>query len=115
MMTPPKPDIRYLFEPRGVAVIGASSNPAKIGHQLVNNIVYSGFQGAIYPINPRGGQILDLPVYPDLGAVAGPVDVAVIVIPAKFTMSAVKASVRQASRTGAAPKLVHTDLSMVSS
>lgn len=71
-----------LFRPRGVAVVGASTNPAKIGYRVVENMVKSGYAGGIYPINPKGGEILGRTVYSSLGAVPGPVDVAVLCVPA---------------------------------
>jgi acyl-CoA synthetase (NDP forming) len=73
------PDLRPLFEPRSVAVIGASADPAKWGGSLVRNLVEGGFPGAIYPVNGRGGElrgltayasIADLPEAPDLALVA---------------------------------------------
>ena len=54
------PDIRYLFEPRGVAIIGASRDPNKIGHKFVQNIIASGYKGGIFPVNPQGGEILGM-------------------------------------------------------
>ena len=43
------PDIKYLFEPRGVAIIGASRDKSKIGYKFVENITASGYKGKIYP------------------------------------------------------------------
>jgi acetyltransferase len=83
-------DIDYLFEPRGVAVIGASQNSSKIGYRVVENIVNSGYAGGVYPINPKPGEILGVKMYPDLSTVEGNVDIAVIVIPAKYVFDAVK-------------------------
>lgn len=88
MMT--RTDVDYLFEPRSVAVIGASHNSAKIGYRIVENMVQRGYKGEIYPINPRGGEILGHKVYPDLAQVAGDVDVVVITIPARHVFDAVK-------------------------
>ena len=51
------PDIKYLFEPRSVAVIGASQDNTKLGFHVTDNIVSGGYQGSVYPINPRGGEI----------------------------------------------------------
>ena len=85
-----KTDVDYLFEPRGVAVIGASQNSAKIGYRIVENIVQRGYKGQIYPINPKGGEVLGLKIYPDLSSVDGDVDIAVITIPAQFVFDAVK-------------------------
>jgi acetate---CoA ligase (ADP-forming) len=83
------PDISYLFEPRAVAVIGASSHPGKIGYKLVENTLFMKYPGKIYPINPGGGEILGVPVYKNLSDVEGEIDLATIVIPAKFTYDAV--------------------------
>ncbi len=84
------PDIKYLFEPRSVAVIGASHNKNKIGHKIVENIISSGYPGKIYPVNPKGGEILGLQVYKSLDEVDDEIDVACIVIPAKCTFKAVE-------------------------
>ncbi len=86
---PAPPEIKYLFEPRGVAVIGASSKVGKVGHSVIRNILSSGYDGKIYPINPHGGKIEGLPVYKDLQEIDGPIDLATIVIPAKFVFDAV--------------------------
>ena len=72
------PDIKLLFEPRGVAIIGASSNESKIGHKVIRNIVASGYKGGVYPINPEGGKILGYKVYKNVTEIEGEVDVACI-------------------------------------
>ncbi len=79
-----------LFNPRGVAVIGASTNSAKIGYRIVENMIESGYEGQIYPVNPKGGELLDRRIYPSLDEVDGPVDVAVLAIPAEHVFSAVE-------------------------
>ena len=50
-------DIKYLFEPETIAVIGASSNPKKIGYKITDNIVSNGYKGKLYPVNPGGGEV----------------------------------------------------------
>lgn len=85
-----KTDVDSLFEPRGVAVVGASHNEAKIGYRIVENIVKSGYQGGIYPINPKGGEILGQKMHESLSAVDGPVDIAVISVPEKIVFDTVK-------------------------
>jgi acetyl coenzyme A synthetase (ADP forming)-like protein len=67
--------------PQAVAVIGASRQPEKLGHSVLHNIVQHGYQGAIYPINPKATEILGVRCYPSILLVPGPVDLAVIVIP----------------------------------
>jgi acetyl coenzyme A synthetase (ADP forming)-like protein len=72
-----------LFSPTSIAVIGASRQPGKLGHAVLNNLVESGFKGPIYPVNPQGDEILGLPCYPQLDAIEGQVDLAVVVTPAR--------------------------------
>ncbi|HOP34788.1 MAG TPA: acetate--CoA ligase family protein [Syntrophales bacterium] len=90
--------IRRLFEPRSVAVIGASHDREKIGYKILENIHKGGYGGTIVPVNPRGGEILGIPVFTDLEAVPGEVDVAVVTVPAKFVHAAVEACARKGVR-----------------
>ena len=76
--------IDVLFNPKSIAVIGASEIKGKLGNDVVRNLIDSGFEGRIYPINPKSGEILNLKVYRSVSEVAGDIDVAVIVIPAKY-------------------------------
>jgi acetyltransferase len=72
------------FSPDSVAVIGASSTPGKMGYILMDNITRYGYEGEVYPINPKGGEILGKQAYPSILDVPGEVDLAVIVIPAQY-------------------------------
>jgi acetyltransferase len=65
-------------------VIGASTNPDKLGHEILRNILESGFDGPVYPINPKAETILDLPVYASVKEIEPPPDVAVVIIPARL-------------------------------
>ncbi len=58
--------LKSFFQPRAVAIIGASSDPKKIGRQIFDNIINSGFTGAVYPVNLKGGQINGFKVITDL-------------------------------------------------
>ncbi len=89
------PDIRYLFEPRSVAVIGASRKRQKIGFKIVENILFSKYPGKVYPVNPSGGEILGLPICPSLDDIDGPVDMAVLAIPAEFVFQTVEDCARK--------------------
>jgi acetyl coenzyme A synthetase (ADP forming)-like protein len=94
-MSEPYPDIHHLFEPKSIAVIGASHETTKIGYKVVQNIVQSGYQGQIYPINPQGGEVCGLAAYRSVEEIRGEVDVASIVIPARFVFDAVKSCARK--------------------
>ena len=63
-----------LFRPRSVAVIGASSTPTKIGGLPIAFLRAHGFEGDIYPINPKADRIQDLPAYPSIAETPGQVD-----------------------------------------
>jgi acetyl-CoA synthetase (ADP-forming) len=91
---PPSRDkdaFRMLFNPRSVAVIGASANPMKMGHQCLLSLRESAFPGPVYPIHSRLKEILGMPAYPGLSHVSGDVDLAVLVIPASEVISALQA------------------------
>lgn len=84
------PLIKHLFEPSSVAVIGASSDQGKIGYKVVDNIIASGFTGKLYPVNPKGGEIIGLKSLKAIEEMPEGIDLATIVIPAKFVLDTVK-------------------------
>lgn len=69
-----------LLRPQSVAVVGASSEPGKVGYEILNNVIQDGFAGEIYPINPKAPEILGKKCYKSLTEVPGAVDLAVVVI-----------------------------------
>jgi acetyltransferase len=76
-----------LFFPDSVAVIGASREPGKVGHTVIDNIINGGYQGKVLPVNPKADEIAGLKCYPSItsaGEAAGTVDLAVVVIPASL-------------------------------
>ena len=75
--------LEMLTEPRGVAVVGASTDPAKLGYQVLNNVIQYGYEGAIYPVNPTATEILGKKAYPSVLECPDPVDLAVLLVPNK--------------------------------
>jgi acetyltransferase len=73
-----------LFQPKSVAVIGASATPGKIGYTVLDNLQKSKYKGGIYPINPKSDKILGLKCYSSILDVKEQIDSAIITIPAKF-------------------------------
>lgn len=73
-----------ILMPKSIAVIGASTDPFKWGNMLLAAIQKSGFEGDIYPINPRAEEILGLKCYANVRDVPGGIDSAVVVVPARF-------------------------------
>ncbi|MDA8161872.1 MAG: acetate--CoA ligase family protein [Desulfobacteraceae bacterium] len=82
--------LEKLFSPQAIALIGASSHPEKIGHEILQNLITSGFKGPIYPVNPKPGEILGLASYPNIKAVGKPVDLAIIAIPADYVIETLR-------------------------
>ncbi|MEA3326461.1 MAG: acetate--CoA ligase family protein [Chloroflexota bacterium] len=79
-----------LLRPKGIAIIGASTKPGKIGHTVVKNLVESGYEGGIYPVNPSADEILGLKAYKSVLDIPHHVDAATITIPAKYVLDVIK-------------------------
>jgi len=78
------------FNPHSIALIGASNKPGKIGFELMKNIIESGFEGKIYPVNPKLSSILNLKCYSSILDIPEPVDLAIIVVPAPLVPKIMK-------------------------
>lgn len=83
-------NIKYLFNPRSVAIIGASHKQNKIGYKITDNIVYSKYAGKIYPVNPKGGKICGLKVYKNLLEINDEIDLAIVCVPAELTYKVIQ-------------------------
>jgi acetyltransferase len=89
-------DLDPFFAPRAVAVVGASSRPEAVGHAVMKNLLFGhahgadagdraeGFEGGVYPVNRKGGEILGQRVYETLSAVPDDVELIVVAIPGRF-------------------------------
>jgi acetyltransferase len=87
--------LKCFSSPRSIAVIGASQTEGKLGHSVLSNIIKSGFQGAVYPINPHEEEILGRPCYSSIEIVSGNIDLAVIVVPARFVLGTLESCGKQ--------------------
>jgi acetyl coenzyme A synthetase (ADP forming)-like protein len=88
--------LESLFNPNSIAVIGASQDPKKVGHAILQNLLTFKFSGKLYPVNPSGNEILGLKVYPKVADINGTIDLAIITIPARL----VPASLRECAGAG---------------
>jgi acetyl coenzyme A synthetase (ADP forming)-like protein len=79
-----------IMRPASIAVIGASAESGKIGNSVMKNLVNGGYQGEIYPINPKASEILERKAFASITDVPGDVDVAIFTIPAKFVPQALE-------------------------
>jgi len=72
------------FAPQGIAVIGASRDPTKLGYGLARNLVQSGYTGAVHFVNPKGDELLGRPIYHQIADIPEPVDLALVLVPPQF-------------------------------
>ena len=78
----PHSDFEALFRPRGIALIGASTDPARLGYGMARNLLHSGYQGTVHLVNLHGGTLFGQPIYRSILQVPDPLDLAVLLIPA---------------------------------
>jgi acyl-CoA synthetase (NDP forming) len=98
----PKRDLTPLFRPRSVALIGASDDPTKIRGKILAQLVKGNYPGRIFPIHPTAKTIQGLPAFAAIGAAPGPIDLALIAIPAE----SVPATLLQCAAAGVRSALV---------
>ena len=82
--------VRGMLAPRSVAVIGAGRKRSTIGGEVFHNLMDGGFNGPVYPVNPSADVVQSVRAYKSILDIPGPVDLAVIVVPAKLTMQAAR-------------------------
>jgi acyl-CoA synthetase (NDP forming) len=90
--------LQALFEPRSIAILGASSDPAKIGGRPISFLRDNGFAGVIYPVNPRHAEIQGLTAYAHLTDIPEQVDLALIAVPRPAVLAAVRSCADAAVR-----------------
>lgn len=79
-------NLKYVFNAKSIAIVGASPNPEKLGHVILKNLVEGGFGGKIYPVNPKYKEILGLKCYDNLLSINGKLDLAIIATPAETSI-----------------------------
>ncbi|MGE0559799.1 MAG: acetate--CoA ligase family protein [Burkholderiales bacterium] len=84
------PDLSRLLSPRGVAIVGASTDLSRIGGQPIKLLSDYGYTGKIYPVNPKYTEVKGLTCYPDLAAVPKPCDVALIALSGALVPGAIE-------------------------
>ncbi|MGM0540483.1 MAG: acetate--CoA ligase family protein [Thermodesulfobacteriota bacterium] len=82
-------ELDSIFSPESLAVIGASSTPGKVGHDIFKNILRGEYTGVLYPVNPGAKSVLSVKAYSSVLEIPGQVDMAMIILPPKFALEAV--------------------------
>ncbi|HET8624999.1 MAG TPA: GNAT family N-acetyltransferase [Gemmatimonadales bacterium] len=91
--------VRGFLSPRSVAVIGASRQRHSIGGEVLHNLLNYGFPGPVFPVNPNAPVVQGVAAYPGVEDVPGPVDLAVIMVPAARVLDVAKACGRKGARS----------------
>ena len=76
-----------MLNPKSVAIIGASRNPDKVGHVILQNYITSGYSGKLFAINKNAESILGVKAFKNILEIKGKVDLAVIAIPAECALN----------------------------
>ena len=99
-------ELDSFFNPRGIALVGASADPAKPGNALLRRIIEMGYRGNIYPVNPREKEILNLRCYPSVSEIDEPVDLVILLLPSHLAVEAAKDVARRVSEKGDAKAVI---------
>lgn len=83
--------LRPMLQPHSIAVIGAGRRAGTVGHEVLRSILRDGFTGPVYAVNPHASDLLGVPTVPDVASLPGPVDLAVIALPAPLVPDALRA------------------------
>lgn len=83
-------NLHALFSPRSIAVIGASTKPGSVGHSLTDNLLKYGYEGRVYPVNPKTDRLFDLPCFKSISDIGDEIDLAIIIIPAAAVPQALR-------------------------
>lgn len=111
-----------LLHPRSVAVIGASTDPGKIGYAVLTNVLNADFAGTVYPVNPRRGSVRGVRAYPSVTDIPGDVDLAIVAVPADRVLGVLEGALEKGVKTlvivsagfgEAGPRGLHSELQLV--
>jgi len=94
MMNPLR-NLDAIFSPTSVAVVGASTTPGKVGHDIFVNILKGGYTGTLYPVNPNAKAVSSVKAYPSISEIPDPVDLAMIILPPDPALAAVEEAVEK--------------------
>ena len=83
-------NLKDFFYPKSIAVLGATDSEGKLGYNVIRNLIHHGFEGRLYPINPKKDTILGLKAFRSIREVEDPVDVAIIIVPAEAVPQAIE-------------------------
>ena len=87
-----------IFSPKTIAVIGASTQKGKVGHDIFANILAGGYTGTLYPVNPKASSVKSVKCYTSISTIPDPIDLAMIILPPKAALGSVKECIQKGVR-----------------
>jgi len=91
-------NLKRIFEARSIAVIGASTREGSVGHDIFLNLITGGYCGILYGVNPKGGSICGIKLYPSISDVPEPVELAIVIVPSHLVPGTVEECAKQGVR-----------------
>jgi acetyltransferase len=98
VMTPRKKDLKALFEPKVIAVVGASRRTEAVGYAILKNLVQGGYKGKIYPVNPKATDVLGVKCIPTVAEIPEAIDMAIFIIPGAAVPAELEACAKKGAR-----------------
>ena len=87
-----------ILAPKSIAVVGASTRPGTVGNDIFHNLLFCGFNGPVYPINPKASNVMGVFAYPTLSDVPGPVDLCVLIVPSAAALGVIDEAIAKKVR-----------------
>jgi acetate---CoA ligase (ADP-forming) len=84
-----------IFDAKSIAVVGASTRPGTAGNDIFRNLLSAGFQGKVYPVNPKATHVEKIEAYPSLTAIPDEVDLVVVIVPSKVVLNVVDEAIEK--------------------
>ena len=88
-------DIQTIMNPKSIAVVGATNRKGSVGLAVFRNILDAGFQGVLYPVNPKAKSVQSVKAYPSLADISDEVDLAIIIVPSEMVSSIIEEAGRK--------------------
>lgn len=95
MSTVPLSKLDAIFNPKSIAVIGASTRPGTAGNDIFRNLLLSGFNGPVYPVNPKAPHVMGVHAFKSVSDIPAPVEQAIIIVPAKAVLPTIEEAIRK--------------------
>jgi len=91
-------DMEYILSPGSVAIVGASNRPGSLGLAVFRNLIDAGYQGVLYPVNPKAKSVQGVKAYPSVTDIPDSVDMAVLIVPSEQVETIIEESARKGIR-----------------